>query len=50
MAKHSSRTEFDNLYKIGIFNPRLNTSYVCDMNDISLDIIKQIEDEVICYE
>ena len=49
MGKHSKKKEFKDITKIGIFNPRLNTVYLYDLNKLSVDIIKDIEDNVICY-
>ena len=50
MGKHSTNPIFDNITKIGIFNPRLNCVYFYDMSWISQDIIKTIEQDVIGYE
>lgn len=44
---HSEK--FNQLKKIGIFNPRLNISYVKQINSISSDIIQTVEKEVIGY-
>jgi len=49
MGQHSGQECFKNISKIGIFNPRLNTVYLFDMSKIDPNIIKIIEDEVICY-
>lgn len=49
MGKHSEIDMFKNIVKIGFFNPRLNKVYLLDMKDVSEDIIKQVENEVICY-
>ena len=49
MGKHSKKEEYKDINKIGIFNPRLNIVYTYDMNKISKEIIKDIEDNVICY-
>lgn len=50
MGKHSDQDIYEDITKIGIFNPRLNKIWILDMNKVSHDIIKIIEDEVICYE
>lgn len=50
MGQHSGQEVFRNITKIGIFNPRLNKVYLLDVNNISKDIIKTVEKEVICYE
>lgn len=49
MGKHSKKKEFTNITKLGFFNPRLNTVYLYDTNNISSEVIKEIEDNVICY-
>jgi hypothetical protein len=49
MGKHSNKPEFKNIKNIGIFNPRLNKIYLYNMKNLSPDIIKEIEDNVICY-
>ena len=49
MGKHSEQSCFDNIDKMGIFNPRLNKVYLLEVNSIPNDIIKTIEKEVICY-
>lgn len=49
MGKHSGKLEFKNINKIGIYNPRLNIVYLYDVDNLSNEIIKKIEDEVICY-
>ena len=50
MAKHSKKLFFDKIFKIGIFNPRLNVIYLFDMNNLSQKIIKKIETKVIRYK
>lgn len=49
MGKHSGKPEFNSIKKIGIFNPRLNTVYTKNLSEISDSIIKQVEEDVICY-
>ena len=49
MGKHSGMDKFKNINKLGIFNPRLNKVYILEVTKISNEIIKQVEDEVICY-
>lgn len=49
MGQHSGKNEFKKISKLGIFNPRLNVVYLLEIKDISQDIIKEIEEEVICY-
>lgn len=49
MGCHSIHPEFKSINKLGIFNPRLNTIYTININSISPEIIKEIENDVICY-
>lgn len=49
MGKHSGNEIYNNINKIGFFNPRLNKVYTLDMDIVSKDIIKEIETDVICY-
>ncbi len=49
MGKHSEKEEFKKISKLGIFNPRLNTVYQLDICKVSSEIIKTVEDDVICY-
>lgn len=48
MGQHSGKKEFKSIKKLGIFNPRLNIVYLLDMSTILEDIIKEVEDTVIC--
>lgn len=50
MGQHSGQDIFKRITKLGIFNPRLNTVYSLDMTKVSNDIIKTIENDVICYK
>lgn len=49
MGQHSGKDIFKGISRVGIFNPRLNVVYTIDVTDIGNDVIKQIEDNVICY-
>lgn len=49
MGKHCGRYEFHNIKNIGIFNPVLNNVYTYDMTKLNLEIIKEIEDKILCY-
>lgn len=49
MGIHSKYKYFQNIKNIAIFNPRLNVIYIKPLNEISDDIIKEIEKNVICY-
>lgn len=49
MALHSKKRIFRGIKRIGFFNPRLNKEYICDVKNISKEVIKTIEDDYICY-
>ncbi len=49
MGQHSGQDVFKGITKLGIFNPRLNTLYLLDMSKVSADVIKAVENDVICY-
>ena len=50
MGQHSGKDEFRGIKNIGIFNARLNTVYTLSILDVSMEIIKEVERDVICYE
>lgn len=49
MGKHSIHKEFDNIEKLGIFNPRLNCVYLKEIKDIPLETIEEVSNNVIGY-
>lgn len=49
MGLHSIHDHFKQITKLGFFNPRLNTVYLCAISSISHEIITEIENDVICY-
>lgn len=49
MGLHSDYPEFNNVRHLGLFNPRLNLAYTLDVDNISSDVIRTIESDVICY-
>ena len=49
MGQHTNDPIFKNITKIGLFNPRLNKMYICEIKNIDKDIIKEIETNVIGY-
>lgn len=49
MGQHSGKEEYKTITKLGIFNPRLNTVYLFDVNKVPSDVIAEIEETVICY-
>ena len=50
LAKHSTDKIFRDVSKIGIFNPRINTAYLLDINNIDSNIIKNVEQNIIGYD
>lgn len=50
MGKHSIHKEFENIKKLGIFNPRLNIVYQMEISNISEDIINEVSNEIIGYK
>ncbi|MBR5923407.1 MAG: hypothetical protein IKZ59_06395 [Clostridia bacterium] len=49
MGQHSGQDIFKSITKIGLFNPRSNTVYLKEVSTIPNDIIKTVENDVICY-
>ena len=49
MGQHSGQDVFKGITNLGIFNPRLNTLYLLDVSKVSADVIKAVENDVICY-
>ena len=49
MGQHSGQDIFRQVTKLGIYNPRLNSVYLLDTSAILQDVIKDVEDNVICY-
>lgn len=49
MGKHSNQSIFNDITKIGLFNPRLNEYYILNIAKVSKDIIQEVETEVIGY-
>jgi hypothetical protein len=50
MGIHSINKEFENIKKLGIFNPRLNKIFLLEINKISQEIIEKVSLEVIGYQ
>ncbi len=50
MGQHSGKEEFRGIKNIGIFNARLNMVYILQISEVSSEIIKEVERDVICYE
>lgn len=49
MGKHSINDVFDDISKIGIYNPRLDRMYTLDMDEVDSSVIGSIEKDVIGY-
>jgi len=49
LGMHSYECDFSDIKKIGIFNPRKNIVYEYEIENISKETIKEIEDDVIGY-
>lgn len=49
MGMHSVHPEFKNIKKLGLFNPRLNRSYLISIKKIAPEIIQEVEKKVIGY-
>lgn len=49
MGIHSGKDEFKSIEKVGIFNPRLNTTYIKGVSEISEEIINEISHNIIGY-
>lgn len=49
MGKHSVHKEFNNITKLGIYNPRLNKIYTINLNVIPQSIIDIVSQDVIGY-
>lgn len=50
MGMHSIHPEYKKIKKLGIFNPRLNVVYLYNLSKLSDEVIKAVEDDVICYD
>ena len=49
MGRRSIHPEFQTIEKLGIFNPRQNTIYQLPISEISDEVIKEVETNVIGY-
>ncbi len=50
MGIHSMHDEFRSIQKLGIFNPRINCTYLKVITDIPTEIIAEVSTKVIGYE
>lgn len=49
MGKHSKHKYFDDIKRVGIFNPRLNKVYLYEIDNLSNEIIDEVSNYVIGY-
>lgn len=49
MGLHSTHENFQEIEKLGVFNPRLNKVYLLDVNNIPSEIISEVSSKVIGY-
>ena len=49
MGLRSVHPEFQSIRRLGIFNPRLNAMFTCDVASISSDVVREVADTVIGY-
>lgn len=49
MGNHSIHKEFEEIKKLGIFNPRLNIVYLLEISDIPKEVLEIVEKDVIGY-
>lgn len=49
MGQHSGQDIYKTINKLGIFNPRLNTVYILDINKVNPNTIRIVEKDVIGY-
>lgn len=50
MGKHSGNEIYDNINKVGIMNSRFNWIWTCDIEQIPVEILREIETQVIGYD
>lgn len=50
MGLHSIHPEFQNIQYLGIYNPRINKVYRIAVENISEDVIREVEKDVIGYQ
>ena len=49
MGMHSVHREFDNIKKIGLFNPRFNRSYTIIIKNLEVELLQKVEKNMIGY-
>ena len=49
MGQHSGQEIFKGITKIGLYNPRQNVAYTLEVAKIPPEVIREVEEKVICY-
>lgn len=49
MGQHSGQEIFKGITKLGLYNPRQNVAYTLEVAKIPAEIIREVEEKVICY-
>ena len=49
MGQHSGQEIFKSVTKIGLYNPRQNIAYTLEVAKIPPEVIREVEEKVICY-
>ena len=49
MGQHSGQDIFKGITKLGLYNPRQNIAYTLDVAKIPSEVIREVEEKVICY-
>ena len=49
MGQHSGQEIFKDITKIGLYNPRQNVAYRLEVAKIPEEVIREVEEKVICY-
>ena len=50
MGMHANDKDFQSITKLGVFNPRANRVFIKNICDIPDEVIREVENEVICYD
>ena len=49
MGQHSGQEIFKGITKLGLYNPRQNVAYTLEVAKIPPEVIREVEEKVICY-
>ena len=49
MGQHSKQEIFKGITKLGLYNPRQNVAYTLEVAKIPYEVIREVEEKVICY-